>query len=415
MTDHQLETRLRTWYRSDGADAGVAPMSLRASIQAIPETTGPGGAFSGFMAPRLPWSFIAAGLLVVALLVGLAVAVGSGLLRPPRVPPPTGPAANGLIAFEQGGDIYVGDPITGAARPILAGPDRDYRATWSADGRRVAILRWVGDDWAYVTVRADGSDPIRLTPAGMKVLSVSSIRWSPDGSAVAFDVFSTVWVAAADGSGVRRLNPDDLPGESPAWSPDSRTIVFRGGLEGSYGLYLVDRDGTGLRFVRGGHGGSADYRTTSWSPDGTRIAFAERGENGQRLDIHVMNADGSGDRVVVAGDPGAWAPLWSPDGTRLAYLGGPADPVAWRVWVVRDYGDRVPVAVSDAFVFEPPSSRVAVEPGPFRAVWAPDGTTILAQFGSDQAMLLLDPAGGPARVIPWVGELEPGAWQRLAP
>jgi len=55
--------------------------------------------------------------------------------------------------------------------------------------------------------------------------------------------------------------------------------------------------------------------TPSWSPDGERIAFLLPGS------LHVVNADGSSDRVLARFPDGVFpsTPAWSPDGTTIVY------------------------------------------------------------------------------------------------
>src|SRR5438874_1782423 len=62
--------------------------------------------------------------------------------------------------------------------------------------------------------------------------------------------------------------------------------------------------------------------TPPWSPEGSRIAyFADEG-------LHVIGADGSGNRFVAAtsepalGDAPWSSVAWSPDSTRLAFIRG---------------------------------------------------------------------------------------------
>jgi Tol biopolymer transport system component len=78
-------------------------------------------------------------------------------------------------------------------------------------------------------------------------------------------------------------------------------------------IYVVEADGSlrQLADLNGGIGG----RLPVWSPDRTQIAFGPPkvgfpGINGQ---ISVINADGTGERVLGVGDFQAW----SPDSTRL--------------------------------------------------------------------------------------------------
>ena len=76
-------------------------------------------------APAPPWRLIALALVVIALIVAAALALRRA--RSTACPPPFGPARNGLIPYETGGDIYVGDPVTGNSRLLVGGVDRRPR------------------------------------------------------------------------------------------------------------------------------------------------------------------------------------------------------------------------------------------------------------------------------------------------
>ena len=56
-------------------------------------------------APRVPWRMI--GIVAVLALFGAVLAFAIGSQR--RVPPPFGPAANGVVAVSHDGNIYVRD------------------------------------------------------------------------------------------------------------------------------------------------------------------------------------------------------------------------------------------------------------------------------------------------------------------
>ena len=65
-------------------------------------------------APPIRWRIVGlVALLLLALAVSLAIVAGSQR----HVPAPFGPAANGVVAYEAGGDIFTADPATVPPRP----------------------------------------------------------------------------------------------------------------------------------------------------------------------------------------------------------------------------------------------------------------------------------------------------------
>jgi Tol biopolymer transport system component len=117
----------------------------------------------------------------------------------------------------------------------------------------------------------------------------------------------------------------------PAWSPDGTQIAFtdRGDVPGD--LYVMNSDGSDVRKLTNSSFQSREYSAgyPTWSADGRKIAFAY-GSNG----IVVINRNGSSLHMVSSG--GCCAD-WSRSGRRIAFANG-SDTSGARIYVMRPDG-----------------------------------------------------------------------------
>ena len=163
--------------------------------------------------PNVPLRLIAlAALLIIGVIVAGVLVASSR----PRVPAPFGPAANGLIAYESGGDIYTADPVTGVAKAVVTGIDQDLRPVFSRDGTHIVFERKEAGAGRLIIARSDGSGLVVVTPEPVTGLdypwaeAVPSYSFSPDGTEIALwsttDTGGKLWIAQSDGSGTRQVN-----------------------------------------------------------------------------------------------------------------------------------------------------------------------------------------------------------------
>ena len=252
-------------------------------------------------APRVPWRAIGLGLALIALLIAMAVAAYVGSQT--RLPAPFGVARNGLVAYAADGDIFTADPVTGAAKAIVSGPDTDLGPRWSLDGTHIVFERKAtGRPFGELYVaRSDGSELVRVMRAA--AASIDSYAFSPNGQEVLISSGLRLLIANIDGSGTRPLDVGELLASEPDYSaPDGAEIVFVGQAAGSgaTGLYVVRPDGTGLRTIV--EPSNLIPVVPRWSPDGSRIAYSAYGADyqtgGSLLRAYVVGADGRSNRLL---------------------------------------------------------------------------------------------------------------------
>jgi TolB protein len=125
-----------------------------------------------------------------------------------------------------------------------------------------------------------------------------------------------IWLMEIDGSGTgrdaRRLTNDAEAENYPSWSPDGKRLAYQRDYNGS-AIYIADADGKNERRLSSTPGFDA---TPSWSPDGMKIIYTRvMGPmvTGQvpKTEIHVMNADGSGDQIILPESDFSVEPRWS--------------------------------------------------------------------------------------------------------
>ena len=129
-----------------------------------------------------------------------------------------------------------------------------------------------------------------------------------------------------DGSGLRRLF--EPTGARFEWllSPDhERLAILETRRPKGWRMLLGSPDGTGMEEVARGEGELSQFQwwPSSWSPDGTRLAFTEcRGDPCQAA-LFVVDADGSNLRKLVDPYMPYEPPTWFPDGSQLAFVTHP--------------------------------------------------------------------------------------------
>jgi tricorn protease len=192
-------------------------------------------------------------------------------------------AGSGKIVFENGGWLYLLDPQEGTPRKITV---------QLPDDERQARKHWVKVDELIATGRL-----------------------GPDGKRAVFTARGDVFTVPAENGDVRDLTrTQGVREKDSVWSPDGKWIAYTSDATGEEELYVQAQDGRSppARLSSG----PASWRFPPvWSPDSSRLAWADRG---LRL-WWVSLADRKPVQVVKTPYREIHDYAWSPDSRWLAY------------------------------------------------------------------------------------------------
>jgi len=223
------------------------------------------------------------------------------------------PGTNGKIYYSDvttgDGDIYSVDSDGTGATQLTATADDDTYPTVSPDGSKVLFHRDDGSGLRLFTMNADGTGVTQIATDS----SGNAAGFSPDGTRIVYKSTATsLTVINADGTGATPLGVLSFA-YGPVWSPDGTKIAYNF----FNNIYTINPDGTGATQITSTSGTSST--DPSWSPDGTRITYRLLDFASGAGQVHVVNADGTGDTNISNDATNVSLPRWSPDGTRIAY------------------------------------------------------------------------------------------------
>jgi Tol biopolymer transport system component/serine/threonine protein kinase len=195
--------------------------------------------------------------------------------------------------------------------------------SFSRDGRHMAYVQQLTTGRLNV-VRFDPAREIAVSEPKQILQSTkgaSRPSLSPDGKWLAFNSTEQeeeLWIASADGSGLRQLTNGGYRNRGPRWSPDGKQIAFFSTRSGEWEIWTVDPSGGELRQVTRLSGNNVAWPV--WSADGRRLAYTLFG-----LNTFVIDAGKSWEAQApqkLAPFPGGGQVFngwnWSPDGSLLA-------------------------------------------------------------------------------------------------
>ncbi|MEC8747366.1 MAG: S9 family peptidase [Pseudomonadota bacterium] len=227
--------------------------------------------------------------------------------------------SNDIMSDSSRANVWLASVDGKSHRPLLSSKKSYYSIRWSPDGSRLAYLsNEEGKPQLYVRWMDTGQTALVTNVTS----NPSNITWSPDGKHIAFTMSVDAKEKPLD------INMPKKP-DGAKWSPSFQYITKaryqadgRGILEPAYThIFIVPADGGTARQLTSGnyhHNGRL-----SFSPDSDKIYFsANRSDNWEYEPVEgdIFSVDMMGNIAQLTNDKGLESsPVVSPDGKHIAY------------------------------------------------------------------------------------------------
>jgi TolB protein len=213
-------------------------------------------------------------------------------------------------------EIYIADYDGANQRRVTVNRALNIFPTWSPDGRAIAYTsyRRANSPDVYISNIYQGTLENPLKGQGQNWLAA----WSPDGTRLAFtsnrDGNPELYVINRDGTGLRRLTTHPAVDTTPTWSPAGNEIAFTSDRSGTPQIYVVSASGGAPRRITS----EAYADRATWAPAPfNEIAYAAR--TGPGYDIRIYDIASGQTRQITFGEGSNESPVFAPNGRHLAF------------------------------------------------------------------------------------------------
>jgi hypothetical protein len=249
---------------------------------------------------------------------------------PIPVPQPEVTALQGTIVFplfdEEAGtyNIYLAKP-DGSDRTLVA--EDASQPTLNSTGERIAFRSWKSDNRGIIERAIEGGDVWLIN----NHFEAARPAFSPDDQIILFhsrEAGEEAAIYRTVGANYEVVRREAFPvqGEAAAWTPDGKTLVYKGCLGENCGLWKINLDGSFPQQL------TQDLSDTNpaVSPDGKTIVFMAQSDG--NWDLYSIGIDGADRTQLTTDTADDGLPTWSPDGEAIAFVSVRSG--AWAVWAM---------------------------------------------------------------------------------
>lgn len=228
-------------------------------------------------------------------------------------PPPPDRSKGYLWAVFPGYDIYLASDRGQILKKLTDAPGYDAEATVNFKTGKILFTSIASGDLELWEMKQDGSARKQITSrpgydgGAFYSRDGKKIVWratDPNNAKVMArykellkehltePMRMELFIANADGSGVKQLTSFGCASFAPSFTPDGRRILFSSNKHDCDGrrfeLYMINTDGTGLEQITK-FGGFASF--AEFSPDGRKLVFSSDWNAKSRYEFNIFTAD----------------------------------------------------------------------------------------------------------------------------
>ena len=185
--------------------------------------------------------------------------------------------------------------------------------------------------------KVDGSSAFAVGTERYGLGPIGTIDWSPDGRRLAFsDDADRLWVVDIEARSSLEVAPD--PGierrRDPVWAPDGRLAYRCQEGNGDIHLCVMSADLASERILPTSVGTDFAFQHSSWSHDGTRIAYymndaIDHPASAPGWDVATINVVTETEQILSVGTPEHLIiPTWTADDRHIVTVGAMSRPTA---------------------------------------------------------------------------------------
>ncbi|MBN2565490.1 MAG: Tol-Pal system beta propeller repeat protein TolB [Candidatus Eisenbacteria bacterium] len=196
---------------------------------------------------------------------------------------------------------------SGATQTLTSFPGLNAFVAVAPNGESIAMCLSRDGNTELYRLRADGSDPKRLTEGRS---TESSPCWSPDGRRIAFvsdrSGSPQIYVMSSTGGSAERLTYRGGYNTSPDWSPKGDLIAYTSQVEGVFQIFTVDVETKEVVRLTAGRENKED---PSWAPDGRHLVYSVK--TGGKSDLYMIDIYEQKPLGLTSGSGDYLSPSWS--------------------------------------------------------------------------------------------------------